>query len=92
MSDRKKIGQVSCQERDQILKLHERRNGLAELAKILTIDNKELYEKLVCDMGETSRQYQQWWDDMATKYKWEGSTENSWEIKFETCEIFLCSK
>ena len=89
MVDKKRVGQVTREERDQILKLHERKNGLAELAKVITADNDELYEKLVTDMGETARRYQQWWDDMADKYQWEGDRDQSWEIQFDTCEIFL---
>lgn len=89
MVDKKRVGQVTREERDQILKLHERKNGLTELAKIITADNNELYEKLVMDLGETSRRYQQWWDDMADKYRWEGGADQSWEIQFDTCEIYL---
>ena len=49
--------------------LFERRNGLNELAKILTSDNTELYEKLVKDMGETSTKFQNWWNRMSKKYQ-----------------------
>ena len=65
---RKKVGQVSESEKLQIQQLFERRNGLAELAKIVTVDNDELYNKLVKDMGETSSKFQQWWDDTSSKY------------------------
>ena len=50
----KKIGKVSFEEMKEIKTLHERRNGLNELARILTADKVELYEKLVKDLGETS--------------------------------------
>ncbi|MBQ9253659.1 MAG: CXXX repeat peptide modification system protein [Bacteroidales bacterium] len=86
---KKKVGQVTVEEKDQIQQLFERRNGLTELSKILTADNNELYEKLVKDMGETQGKFQQWWDTMATKYNWESSENGNWEINFETCEIFL---
>ena len=51
---KKKVGQVTPEEKNEIQSLFERRNGLNELAKILNADNTELYEKLVKDMGETS--------------------------------------
>ena len=89
MVTRKKVGQVTPEERNEIQMLFERRNGLNELAKILTCDNTELYEKLVRDMGETSTKFQNWWDRMAQKYQWESSENGKWEINFETCEIFL---
>ncbi len=60
-----------------------------ELAKILTAENEALYEKLIKDMGETSVNFQKWWDDMAKKYNWEGLEGGNWEIDFETCEIYL---
>ena len=84
-----KIGQVTLEERDEIQRLFERRNGLNELAKILTPDNNELYEKLVKDMGETDTKFQNWWDRMAQQYQWKGTENGHWGINFETCEIFL---
>ena len=53
----KKVGNVSLEERDVILHLFERKNGLTELAKILTPANEQLYEKLVTDLGETSSKF-----------------------------------
>jgi CXXX repeat modification system protein len=43
------------------------RSSLNELAKILTADNADLYEKLVKDLGETGTKFQNWWDRMADK-------------------------
>lgn len=85
----KKVGQVTPEERNEIQRLFERRNGLTELAKVLTPDNEELYERLVRDMGETSTRFQKWWDDMSDKYQWESLENGSWSINFDTCEIFL---
>ena len=86
---KKLVGQVTPEEKNEIQTLFERRNGLNELAKILTADNSELYEKLVKDLGETGSRFQNWWDRMAMKYSWESSENGKWEINFETCEIFL---
>ena len=86
---KKLVGQVTPEEKNEIQTLFERRNGLNELAKILTADNTELYEKLVKDLGETGSKFQNWWDSMAQKYKWESAENGNWEINFETCEIFL---
>ena len=86
---KKKVGQVTPEEKNEIQQLFERRNGLNELAKILKADNVELYEKLVKDMGETSMKFQGWWDRMAQKYKWESAANGNWEINFETNEIYL---
>ncbi len=86
---KKIVGQVTPAEKDEIQRLFERRNGLNELAKILTADNGELYERLVADMGKTGTEFQRWWDQMATHYGWESAPNGSWEINFETCEIYL---
>ena len=89
MATRKLVGQVTPEERDEIQTLFERRNGLNELAKILTSENSELYEKLVKDMGETSTKFQNWWNRMSQKYQWESKDNGNWEIDFDTCNIFL---
>lgn len=86
---KKEVGNVTPEERDEIQSLFERRNGLNELAKILTADNTELYERLVKDMGETNSKFQNWWDRMAKKYQWEYAPDGNWEINFDTCEILL---
>lgn len=89
MTMKKTIGQVTPEEKSEIQALFERRNGLKELAGILTTDNIELYEKLVKDLGETGVKFQNWWNDMAAKYQWESVENGNWEINFETCEILL---
>lgn len=86
---KKLVGQVTEEEKNEIQSLFERRNGLTELARILTSDDKELYERLVKDMGETFTKFQGWWDTKAQKYNWESSPNGHWEINFDTCEIFL---
>ena len=86
---KKLVGQVTPEEKDEIQSLLERRNGLNELAMILTPDKEELYEKLVKDMGETGVRFQQWWNTASQKYNWEMTENGNWEINFETCEIFL---
>lgn len=83
------VGQVTVEEKNEIQFLFERRNGLNELAKILTADNEALYEKLVKDMGEIGAKFQNWWDRMAEKYQWESAEGGNWEINFDTCDIYL---
>ena len=86
---KKAIGQVTPEEKNEIQMLFERRNGLNELAKIVTAENADLYEKLVRDFGETGTKFQAWWDRMAQKYQWESAEDGHWEINFDTCEIYL---
>lgn len=86
---KKIVGTVTEEEKNMILALFERRNGLNELAKIVTCDNEALYEKMVKDMGETGLKFQFWWDRMAEKYQWESAINGKWEIDFKTNEIYL---
>lgn len=86
---KKELGRVTEQERDAIQSLFERRNGLNELAMILTAENTELYERLVKDLGETSTKFQNWWSAMGEKYSWESAENGNWEIDFDTCTIYL---
>ena len=88
---KKLIGSVSTEECKEIQALFERKNGLAELAQIITVDNNDLYEKVVKDMGETTTKFQKWWDTMAQKYSWESVIGGNWEIDFDSCEIYLVS-
>lgn len=92
MIKRKAVGTVTTEERNEIQQLFERRNGLNELAKILTVDNKELYEKLVKDFAETHTRFQDWWYRMGEKYDWERAEDCNWEIDFNTCDIYLVTK
>lgn len=89
---KKVVGQVSELEKREIQILFERRNGLNELAKILTADNTELYERLIKDLGETSIKFQKWWNQMSKKYQWESIDGGNWEIDFDTCEIYLITE
>jgi len=85
---KQKVGQVSPEEKNEILALFERRNGLNELAKIVKNDDA-MYERLVTDMGTTTTKFQNWWDRMADKYQWKWSENGKWEIDFNTNEIYL---
>lgn len=89
---KKVVGQVSELEKREIQILFERRNGLNELAKILTADNTELYERLIKDLGETSIKFQKWWNQMSEKYQWESIDGGNWEIDFDTCKIYLITE
>ena len=92
MQTKKVIGQVTLEERNEIQTLFERRNGLNELAHILTTENEDLYEKLVKDLGETGAKFQDWWNRMGEKYNWESVEGGNWEIDFETCNIYLVTE
>ncbi len=82
------IGQVTTSECKEIRSLHERKNSLLELAKVIT-DNDVLYEKLIKDMSLTNSKFDKWWRTMDEKYHWDSKENAHWEIDFETCNIYL---
>lgn len=86
------MGTVTPEERDEIQRLYKRHSGLADLAKIVSADNVELYEKVVCDLGETNTNFQDWWNRKGSKYNWESAQDGRWQINFETCEIYLVTQ
>ena len=90
--EKKKVGIVTADERDEIQKLFRRHSGLADLAKIVTADNDELYEKVVNDLGDTNTRFQDWWNKKGEKYNWESAENGRWQINFDTCEIFLVTQ
>ena len=90
--EKKKVGIVTIEERDEIQKLYKRHSGLVDLAKIVSTDNVELYDKVVCDLGETNTKFQDWWNKKGEKYNWESAENGRWQINFETCEIYLVTQ
>jgi CXXX repeat modification system protein len=91
MNMKKRIGQVNEQEKEEIRVLHTRRNGLIELSKIIEVNNgnRPQYERLLRDIVEAGICFQQWWDDMETKYQWENHPGGNWEIDFQTNDVYL---
>ncbi|MBQ3349805.1 MAG: CXXX repeat peptide modification system protein [Thermoguttaceae bacterium] len=88
-AEKKLVGKVTPEQKDEIQELFERRNSLKELFLIVPKDNQDLYERVVADMALTQKKFDQWWADRAAEYHWEGRKNGHWEINFDTCEIFL---
>ena len=89
---RKRVGQVSAVERDEIRAIFERKNGLAELFRSLTDApqvNNVIYEKLVADIGAATTRHHEWWSAMSKKYGWPVVPDGRWEIDFDDCAIYL---
>ncbi|MBN2532781.1 MAG: CXXX repeat peptide modification system protein [Spirochaetales bacterium] len=93
--EKKEVGNVTSEERDEIKALFERKNGISELTRSLInipkseLEDSYLYEKLITDMGKVASRFQKWWDTMHEKYKWESIPGYKWEIDFDTCKIYM---
>ena len=88
-AEKKRVGKVPPEQRDEIQVLFERRNSLKELLLVVPAENQDLYERVVADMAQTQKKFDQWWADRAAEYRWERRENARWEINFDTCEIFL---
>ena len=86
---KKLVGQVTEEEKNDIQTQKKKKNGLKELALIITANNDALYEKVVKDLGETEHKFQNWWNRMAEKYQWEHYESGNWEIDFHSNNIYL---
>lgn len=80
----KVVWTLSDEDKDRIQNLFERKLALENLSKILEADNNELYERLVKDYGRTCREFNQWWQDMSQKHRWEGT---DWRVDFVTGNV-----
>ena len=90
------IGSVTDEEKDQIESLYERKNGLVELMyslnqnTLLSEESKSsIYDKLASDMGKNEVAFDKWWSDMQEKYHWISPEGYSYFIDFLTNEIML---
>jgi CXXX repeat modification system protein len=92
---KEKVGQVTDPEKDEILKLYERKIALQEL--MMSLDDQDqsekskndLYERIVADLGKTKVNFDRWWADKSRKYNWKSVPGGNWNIDFETNDIFL---
>lgn len=83
------VGKITVEERNEIQMLFEHRNGLDEIAMIVSKEEGALYEKLVKDKKETNIKFQNWWEEKARKYQWEFNEGGKWKIDFKTCDVYL---
>jgi CXXX repeat modification system protein len=86
-----KVGIVTDEEKNEVLCLYERHMGLKELLPVLQSNDQDntLYDRVIQDLGATTRLQQQWWTRMANKYNWKGKEGASWNINFEDNSIYL---
>lgn len=90
--ENKVVGKISVIEKDELLKHFQRKNALLELSKSLNLespDKKELYEKIVSDLGDANFNIEQWWKVKGQEYAWEARQGGQWMIDFNSCEIIV---
>lgn len=90
---RKLIAKISEAERDEIRSLFERKGSLLELFQTFDGEDNEqsnkLFNKVVNELSITNRAYKEWFTAKSTEHNWENVPGKSWQIDFDTCEVFL---
>jgi CXXX repeat modification system protein len=91
---RTRIGEVTGGERDEILRLHERRTALKELfltlnSPYLSSEERDALEKgIVEDLARTNALFDGWWRAIGAKYQLERGRHGQTVIDFQTRELW----
>lgn len=83
---KKIIGQVTYEEKEQIMDMYEKKIALENL---LLMDIKDTQERIMKDLQTINKEMQNWWNQMGEKYQWIGEKNAKWEIDFSSGEILL---
>lgn len=91
---RKKVGQISEAEKLEIQQLFNKKRSLEELFRVILsggipVKNEDIYNKLVDEYTVVTAKFQDWWDRSSLKYNWEGREKGTWQVDFDTNDIYL---
>lgn len=92
---RKIVGNVTEEERKEIMILTGRKAGIEELENSFKSnllsgeESTELKNKMVYEMEKVKLDIQNWWNNMYNKYQWERLEGHNWSIDFGSCEVFI---
>ena len=86
-----KLGVIEKTECEALKKINTRKAALEELLLMIKDfeENADLYEKILSDYISCKQKIQEWWDGVSSKNNWIFDSTDSWEVKFETHEVFL---
>ncbi len=89
------VAQVKEQEKQEVESLFERINAIKTLVRTLAEENdlydenSKLYTRLVSDLAETNKRYENWWKSIVDNYGLERSNINKYIIDFYDNCIYL---
>lgn len=92
---KQKVGEVTEDEKEEVLMLYDRKSALKELfltlgSPYLTEGEKEtLKDRIIEDIAKVNSLYEQWWRDKREKYNWKSREKGQWLIDFRTREVYL---
>ena len=84
----KVVWELADDECNEIQNLFEKKISLENLIKIIDLNNKELYDKVIKDYGKALREFQAWWDINSKEHNWEGA---NWYVNFQKKQV-LCKE
>jgi CXXX repeat modification system protein len=90
-----KVGHLTEDEKNEILKLYERKSALNELfvtlaSPYLSDEERTLLKGAIAeDLETTNTLYDRWWRLVPKKYGWKSNSTGHWRIEFETNEVVL---
>ena len=85
----KLVGQVSENEKNDMIDICEVKVALDNLEKIVGKDEAELLEQITRERDLTNEKYIAWWDRIRENYDFEGDEQVHWRLDFQTGEVFL---
>lgn len=88
------ITELPDDERQEIENLFERINSLESLSLTLAADNKlfkensDMYERIITDLTDTRKKFNQWWLFLADKYNLDKDHLSQYHVDFQDSNLF----
>lgn len=88
------IGSVTQAEKEEIVRLHERRTALRELFLTLNSpylsreEKQDLTGRVVEAFVTANSLFERWWREAGRKYNWPSKEHGSWTVDFETNDVY----
>lgn len=90
-----KVQQMLESEREEVEALFERMNSLQTLSLTLAAnndlfqENSHMYERIVSDLSQTQKMYQQWWERIGDKYNLNKSRLEEYRVNFQDSCLYF---
>lgn len=84
------VGKVTDEENDRVYNLLEKKNALKNLLQIIDEENEnDFYSNVLNEYKLTEKNFQGWWEEMFSKYKWEENINAQYALNFEDNIVFI---
>lgn len=83
------VGQVTEEEKNNMIDICEKKVALDNLERITAKDKQSLIEDIKKERNIANIQYDTWWDNIRENYDFEGDEKGYWQLDFRTGEVLL---